>query len=248
MTKENEIFLNRVRELSEKAYSSNRWMFTDFLSLDEQSEILKIKKELRNPSFFGGAEGCERVMAVFGNAEELGYTEDCPITCIKAEFSSFDKGKLTHRDFLGAMMSLGIDRCKTGDIIISENCAYIFAEEKIAPFIIENLIQVRHCTVSCSLSEIPEGTELFRTEEKTVNIASYRADCLVAAVFNLSRTKVDAYFEAQQVFVNGKVCKKSDTPTDGDIVSVRHLGRFRLGEQSGTSKKGRYFVKILVYV
>jgi len=247
--KNNTISSARYRELSDRSYNENRFTFTCFLGLDEQSELIKLTPELSCYTLWGGADDCERVVARFGSADELGYNEDYPIVCIKASpLSAKFADDLSHRDFLGALMSLGIERSTLGDIAVIENSAYIFCLDNMADYICDNLTQVKHTSVSCEKTELPHNAVLFRTKEKEVNIASYRADCLVAAAFNLSRSKVDAYFSAEQVFINGKACSKSAVPKENDKISVRHLGKFRIAGQTGVSRKGRYFTIILIYI
>lgn len=247
--KNSDIDLNRVKELSDTAWNSSRWTFTEFLGLPEQSDIQGIKKELKNLDFFGGCDGCERVVARFGSEEDCGWEQPYPIVCLLAspDAPKF-ADKLTHRDFLGAIMNLGIERKNIGDIVVKDNTAYIFCLEKISNYICDNLLRVKHTDIHCEETTAPSFTELFKTEEMTVNTASYRADCLISAVYNISRTKAEAYFDAEAVFINGRVCRKSDTPQEGDKVSVRHLGKFSVGEQSGTSKKGRNFIVIHKYI
>ena len=113
------IFLNHLKDLSKKSEMNYRYTFTQFLSLDEQSMLKSIERELYSFTLFGGLNNCERVMARFGSPDDFGYEENFPITCLKAEpiLKKF-ADDLTHRDFLGALMNLGIERNNIGDIIV----------------------------------------------------------------------------------------------------------------------------------
>ena len=131
-------------------------------------------------TLFGGASDTERVMARFGAPEEIGYTADFPIRCIliRPKDKKFSE-RLTHRDYLGTLMGLGIERDTLGDIVIREEGAYLFANEEIAPYIIDNLSRVRHTDVYATLTDtLPEG-ELYRTREVKVQVVSPRADALI---------------------------------------------------------------------
>ena len=136
---ENELLKKRFTELANKSYNAGIYLFTDFLGLAEQAVFNEAKAAFRHIPYtaFGGAAGAERIMIRFGDTESFGYTEDFPIVCIKAEpVSQKFADKLTHRDFLGAILNLGIQRSTLGDIPIIDNVGYIFAKEDIAPFII----------------------------------------------------------------------------------------------------------------
>ena len=153
---ERERLKKRFIELANRSYSSGLFLFTDFLGLDEQSVFSEAKAVFGNIPYktFGGTEGAERIMVRFGDEEELSYSEPFPIVCIKAEPVSqkFAK-KLTHRDFLGALMNLGIERSTLGDIPILDNVGYIFAKEDIAPFIMSELTRARHTDLKLSIVE-----------------------------------------------------------------------------------------------
>ena len=146
-------------------------------------------------------------------------------------------------------MNLGIERSCLGDIILRNNIAYLFALERIAPFICDNLIKVKHTSVACEITEqLPEGS-LFKTEEVRLNVNSIRADCVVAAAFNLSRGNTEKRFSAQKVFLNGKLTMSGGSALkEGQTVSVRGFGRFIYKNIEGSSKKGRSFILIEKYI
>ena len=130
--KQDEGLKKRFIELANKSYNQGIYTFTEFLGLNEQSIFSEIEKEIRHVgiSKYGGTNDAERIMIRFGNEEEFGYIVDYPVVClcIKPLMQKF-ADELNHRDFLGALMNLGIAREKLGDIIIHENEGYIFCEE-----------------------------------------------------------------------------------------------------------------------
>lgn len=244
------IFSNHLKDLSEKSDKNFRYTFTEFLSLDEQSTLKSIERELCKFTLFGGASGCERVVARFGNPDDFGYEENFPIAILKIQpkLKKFSDD-LTHRDFLGALMNLGIERKFLGDIIVKDNVAYLFVIEKLANYICENLSRVKHTVITIEAADnLPEG-ELFNTESISIPVSSLRLDCLIAGIYNLSRSQVVEIFSAQKVYVNGRLIENiSHIPKENDVISVRGFGRFIFSSTGGTSKKGRTYVILDKYV
>ena len=252
MTQDTELLKKRFLELANKSYNASIFTFTDFLGLNEQSAFTEIKKELRGISYeaFGGAVGAERVMIRFGSEEEIGYPLPFPISVIKAEpVSQKYADKLTHRDFLGAILNLGIERDVLGDIVIIDNIGYIFAKDDIAGYIADSLIKVKRTDIKASVTDVlPEG-ELYRTEPKTIQVSGERLDAVIAKVFSLSRDDAQSLFKKHLVFADGRqIDSTSYTPKENEKISVRGHGRFiYLGCQS-YSKKGKMNVAVNVYV
>ena len=244
------VFLNRLRDLSERSDKNLRFTFTEFLSLDEQSALKAIERELCTFTLFGGASGCERVIARFGNPDDFGYEEDFPIVTIQIQpkLKKF-ADNLTHRDFLGALMNLGIERKFLGDIIVKDNVAYFFIIEKLSQYVCENLTKVKHTVIFTEVvSNIPQG-ELLKTESVSIPVSSPRLDCLIAGIYNLSRSRVVDIFSARRVFVNGRLIENiSHIPKEDDIISVRGVGRFVFSSTGGTSKKGRTYVNLVKFI
>ena len=157
--------------------------------------------------------------------------------------------KLTHRDFLGALLNLGIERSTLGDIIIRDNVGYVFAEEKIAEFITGELLRVKRTDVRATVTDaLPEG-ELYKTEIKRIQIQSERVDAVIAKVYSLSREDSQALIKRGLVFVNGReIDSSSYTPKEGDKVSARGHGRFIYQGFDSTSRKGKLNAIVEVYV
>ena len=129
-----QILQKRLEELAKQSYQSGIFTFSDFLSLAEQDVFYRMERELSysKPSLFGGAEPCERKIVRFGSEDELGYSLDYPIKCIKASAKDpkFSDG-FSHRDLLGALMNLGIKRQMLGDIAVDGTDGFIFCHGAI---------------------------------------------------------------------------------------------------------------------
>ena len=252
MTDDLELLKKRLTELANKSYNSGIFVFTDFLGLAEQSVFSEIKREISHVKYteFGGTPGTERVMIRFGDPDELGYELPYPISAVKvAPVSPKFADRLTHRDFLGAILNLGIERHTVGDIAIVDNVGYVFAKEDIAQYICRELIRIKRTDVTCSITEDLPAGQLYRTEPRTVQISSERLDAVIAKAFSLSRDDAQSLFKKRLVFISGKCSENTSyTPKIGDVISVRGQGRFIYKGYSSTSKKGKLNVILDLYV
>ena len=247
-TNKTDSLIKRIEELSLRAESRNIFTFTDFLS-PPVIENIKRLPQCKNAVFFGGSEVSERKIARFGDEEELGYSESFPVKLlkIKPKGEKFS-GELTHRDFLGAVLSLGIEKDKTGDIFVKNNTAYVFVNETVADFIIKELSSVGREAVS--VSEEQTLPEEFYPEiiKKTVNVSSLRLDAIISRLYNLPRESAVELIKNGKIFVNGVLLQKTFyEPKEGDVIAVRGFGKFVFESVTGTSSKGRLFVSVSVY-
>lgn len=250
---QDEILLKkRFLELAEKAYNRGSYTFTNFLGLAEQDVFARLRREISHVPYtaFGGTDGCERVMVRFGGAELCGYDQPFPIVCVKAApLSRKFADKLTHRDLLGAMMNLGIDRGQLGDIIVREDGAYIFCTETIAPFLCENLTRAKHTELSCGrTADLPDGS-LFTLEPRECLVSSERIDGVTAHIYKLSRSEMADRIRAGKLFVNGRRCDSGSLALkDGDVVSLRGEGRYVYRGVQRTTKSGKLSVLLELYI
>ena len=239
---------SRLADLARVSENRDIFTFSDFLSPPEAA--LAAAAAGNTPYLaWGGMDGCERVVIRFGDEERIGYRVDFPIRVIRIspqneKFSD----DLTHRDFLGALMHLGIERSTLGDILIRDHTAWVFALEQIAPFIVSELGTVRHTSVVCELiDQVPEEAAPKREPEK-LNIPSLRLDALIARLYHLPRGKAKEYFASQLVFVNGNTClNESLQPKEGDVISVRGCGKFVFTGIEGETRKGRIVAGVEIY-
>ena len=241
----------RLAELFRKSYEHNIYTYTGFLSMAEQDAFYSMSMEERGKDYgmSGGREGCERQMLRFGSLESLGYEEDFPIVCLAVKpLSEKFAEALAHRDILGAVMNLGIDRSNLGDIFIEGKAAWLFCTEKIAPYLIENLQKVRHTHVKCSIADAEKELPVKEPEEMHFTVASERADGMVAKIYNLSRSQSLELFRGKKIYVNGRLNENNSyVMKSGDIVSVRGHGRFVYYGADHETKKGKWSVLAGVY-
>lgn len=240
----------RLTELAERAYHNQQYTFTGFLSLSGQSEFYQIQKEIEYAGYtmWGGALVCERQMLRFGSKELLGYEEAFPIQCVCMEPAAQKfADKLTHRDFLGALMHLGIERSMLGDIFLKDNAGYVYCVESMADFIVRNLNRVKHTDIRCSVcGGIAKEEQTFL--EKNISIASERIDGILAKLYNMPRSGSIEQFRQKKVFVNGRLCENNSALLKaGDVVTLRGHGKFLYRGILYTNKKGRLCVGAALY-
>lgn len=252
MNREDELLIKRINELAAKCYGSSRFIFTDFLNPSEISLILNNERDINyvEHKFYGGTDQCERQMLRFGSADMLGYEEEFPISCVVAEpMAKKFADELGHRDFLGSLMNLGIDRSTIGDIFIKEKTGYIFCVDRIAEYIAENLEKIKHTNVKCRVEK--GNIDAIQPELKPVEtvVSSERIDAIIAKVYGMSRSQGIEYFRQKKVFVNGRVMENNSyVLKENDIVSVRGFGKFIFDGLMKETKKGRMRVRMRVYI
>jgi RNA-binding protein YlmH len=242
----------RFIELANKSYNQGIYTFTEFVGLNELNILKECELDIRHAGIteYGGTSDCERVMIRFGSEDICGYEMPFPISIVLCQpLSDKFAEKLSHRDFLGAILNLGIDRSVLGDIAIVDNRAYILVKEGMAEFVADSLTKVRKTSVKCSIVDsAPEGT-LYNTKEIRVQAVGERIDALVAKVFSISRDDSATLFSRGLVFISGKCCEStSHKLKEGDIVSVRGYGRFVYRGVEGHTKKGKLNILIEQYV
>lgn len=242
---------NRFRELAEKSFQQGIFLFTGFLGLGEQDIFWREESSLKYAGYTlsGGYTDADRVLVRFGNAEELGYEVAFPIVCIHIEplMSKF-ADSLSHRDFLGALMNLGIERSTLGDIKVGEKQAYLFCLDSIAEYICKNLIQIKHTHVKCTVVEKMEEIPKEEPQQINIQVQSLRVDAVLAKTYNLSREKSIELFRAGKVYVNGRLCENnSRSLKGGEVVNARGFGKFRLLQETRETRKGKLAVSVAVY-
>jgi len=195
----------------------------------------------------GGYEGAERIRMVFTNPDWGSYNREDLFSALKIVHRPQDS--LGHRDILGALMALGIERETIGDIIIDEQLTTFVCLPELSTYITGNISKAGR--VGIKISEIALNELPARKEEltiKTGTVASMRLDAILSVAFKLSRSKVADLIVAGRVSLNHQVCLQAGKGiSEQALLSVRGLGRAKLLEVGGATKKGRIFIKIGLY-
>lgn len=247
-----QLLKGRLADLAKRSYQQNIYTYSSFLSVSELNLLDELREELSYIHWecYGGNELCERQLVQFGSEEEFGYPGHYPIVVIQVTplLEKFSES-LNHRDFLGALMHLGIERNTLGDIWIKEKTAYIFCLESIADYISSELTKVKHTNVKCEITEpdIPAFTPRLVDEEFPVT--SLRLDNILAALLKCSRSEALSFFTDKKVTLNGRTTGRNNiTLKDGDVFSVRGHGKFIFEGTGGSTRKGKIYVHIKRYV
>lgn len=248
-----------IIELSQRADLGNYPVFTDFLTTGEQTAACRLKHKIRENvkniffEMWGGHFDCNHVVLGFFPDSFMEYDRPplFPISCILIEPANYRHAeKISHRDYLGAVLSLGISRAKIGDIRIEEQRAYLFCKEEIASFILEQLKKVRNTAVLCRIIEDIQQIPNQQYEVIQRTVASLRLDNVVAAMAGLARGR------AAELIFQGKVVVDSSEQTsvsfickNGCIISIRGYGKFRLQiPDVPLTKKGKNKIQIYKYI
>lgn len=256
--KKRRFFESHMTDLYHRAEEKNYPVFTDFLTTGEcifLKEHFPRKKENNSGVsvfFYGGNEDCTRVIAGFIPSDYQAYGIDLfPVRCIKIRITDYRHGgaSLTHRDFLGSVLGLGLDRSVIGDIRFREDTVFLFCKEEFTDLILHELSVVKHSPVECSLLADPTEIPPQEYEVSTRTIASLRLDNVVSAMMGTSRSRAVTQIQQGKVVVDSVERDSVSYPCrDGNIISIRHYGKYRLQvSEDAVTKKGKQRIQIYKY-
>ena len=237
----------RIRDLIRLYEKRDTLMVSPFLDPTSAREAKGMAKRCR-PVLLGGYPEAER-RALFllpYDMEEEDVDQAEFFSAIRVETP---REQLNHRDFLGSVLALGVKRERIGDILVSGEQALIVAERKLAPYIAEELIRVGRAAARAE--EVPLR-ELIPPEKKerriTATVSAPRLDAVAAAAFQLSRSRMGALIDAGAVSLNWMQNLRRDAEVlEGDVISVRHIGRAKVEGFGGRSRKDRQFLTLVRY-
>lgn len=223
--------------------------FTDFLPISNVIMFLKILDSYRldiNTKIFGGFEDSERVIIGFSPEFLELENSDFPLEVIKINYNHKYSKSLTHRDFLGSILGLGISRTKVGDIIINQEDVFCFVDKEISDYLITNLLKVGSTSVTATKVDYKNYTFTLTTlKEKVITVSSIRLDTVLSSAFNISRAKSLSLIKAEKVFVNWiSQTNSSKTLNEGDSVTLRGFGKIKINEIKGRTKKDKIILSI----
>lgn len=253
MKDENDLLIAKVLDKKKICNSKNKITYTDFLNEKEQRVIEKNVK-LENAFFYGVNENADRKILVF-YPEKL--TEELVRKSLKSVLSGIriilkndQIGNYEHKNYLSALIKIGIDRGKIGDILVDDYGADIIAFDMNKEFIIQSLSELTRFR-KANIDVIPIDDikqKIDRFEESTIIVSSMRIDNIVAELAGCSRTNADEYINSERVFVNYETALKgSKTIFEGDIVTIRGKGKFRIDGLVRNTRNNRFVIKVNKY-
>lgn len=263
MTSDEKILVSCVAEKAEQCLDRQMITESKFLDMHEKSLVngLKLPFGVRR-IFYGGFEDAERTVAVFlpeyieandyASLEEHFRTvpDDCPVALLKVSKDKFSK-PLTHRDYLGALMGLGINRDMTGDIMVNDNGCHIAVMKNMAEYIVKNMNSAGRGTLTIEITSPweAEGIEKNEGVPDSFTVSSPRLDSIVKNGFSVSRDAACEAISKGLVSLNDSECLKPDKRiAEGDKIVLRHKGRIIISSLGGKSKRGRDIVNVIRFV
>lgn len=232
-----EILLKRVEEAA--AAPPDKIIFIGFFDEFDGAKAERIAQKNKSKYLsFGGYNDSERKMlGFFPEYEELSIAH-FPISHLTASY--FGDKKLSHKDFLGAIIGGGIKRDAIGDIFVAEKSADIFVKSKVAPYIIENINYVGRVAV-----KFTENTNEFIPPEReytdiNITVPSLRADAIISALTGESRSKAASLISGRCIFKNNLLLESPIKQiNEDDIITIRGHGKYLIDVIGGQTKKGR---------
>lgn len=254
---EDKILLAQILDKIEFSKQREKLEYTDFLDMYQVSLVKNFMKKIdfENCVLYGGSENSERKVLII-------YPEKYNMTMIEKNYSKIikiirillndeEKGKYSHRNYLGGIVKLGIKREKVGDIIVVDDGADILVKEESAETLKQELgTLTRFENAKIEIVELENLREQeIKLEELNIIVPSLRLDNFVSDLAKTSRSKAVQIIDSERVFINGQnETKASKQVKLNDVITIRGKGRFVVKEFSGTTRSGRTVVKIEKYV
>ena len=244
-------FVKTILQYAQRADKQNRPFFTHFYNKGWMQSLITQYVEQNaylSYGFFGGYEGAERQILSISpyTLEESEYL----IGILNIEVKTGIGKPLSHRDYLGAIMGLGIERDTIGDIILHTSGAYVFVEMSMIPYIRSQLISIGRYQ-KIQINEI--GLEEVHIEKPKVKViettvSALRMDAVCAAAFGLSRSECTKLIQADKARRNGLATQGSELVKVGDVLTLRGYGKAQLKAVNGLTKKDRVHITIEKYI
>ena len=256
---DDKILIANVLDKIKIVQKRNIYECTSFLNMREQELIRKIlqTRNYTNYEFFGGAEGTERKILFIYSEKIMQYEaekeriKNAEINCLNIDLPKEEYGKYTHKTYLGAIMKLGVKREMIGDIIVTNQGAQIIIKKDIEKFLMTNIsLLTRFKKATIEISEL--NTLKFiepKKEIKRIVIPSMRLDAIVSEIARCSRNDASRLLEEERVFVNfQEEISGSKKIKEGDIITIRGKGRFKINKILNETKSKKLAVEIETYI
>ncbi|MDF9825032.1 RNA-binding protein YlmH [Breznakia sp. PF5-3] len=240
--KGNEDFISRIDDYVDQV-EDYRKVFTPFLTPLEQSILTSYVGKKVVVAFDGGYENSENKRCLLSQEPMV---IPFPIVCLKADYQ-IKFHTIDHRDVLGSIMNLGINRNQFGDIVVEKGHIYIFVAKEIEAYIRLELRRIKQCSLTFEpcYEEIVFEPEL---EYEYKNVSSFRLDVLVATITHLSREKAKKLIQDGKIKVNHLPLEDCAYICHNDcILSIRGYGRFQVHDLGKRTRSNRLCIEIGKY-
>ncbi len=254
---EDKILLAQILDKIEFSMQREKLEYTDFLDMYQISLVKSFLKKIDYENFvlFGGFEDAERNILILYpdkyNESMIQKNYSKFINVIRITLNDDDRGKYSHRNYLGGIVKVGMKREKVGDILVSDEGADILVKDESAETLKQELgTLTRFENAKIEIIDLKDlRNQEIKVEEVSIIVPSLRLDNFVSDLAKTSRSKASQIIDSERVFINGQnETKASKQVKLGDVITIRGKGRFVVKEFSGTTRSGRYVVKIEKYV
>lgn len=236
--------------------SSNKIVNTEFLSIYQKEIIQKKLNEIgaKNYIFFGGYDDAEgKILIIYPEKFDIDIVIKNLkniIKVIKIKLPKVLEGKYQHRDYLGSIMQMGLNRNRIGDIIVYDDKAYIVVLKENAEYLINYISDLKK--FKKSKIELIDYQEMevkpIEFEEFSILVSSMRLDNFVSEISKISRSKTEEMLKTEKIYINSKTeTKASRAVKENDILVIRGKGKFLVDEIIGENKKGKIIVNVKKY-
>lgn len=253
---ETKLLLARIDDKLKFVSSRKRFANTDFLDLAQKKDIedyLKQKK-INSYIFYGGFEEAERTMLLllptdvpYDPMQNIDKTYDQIMKIIRIKLPKDLWGSYDHKMYLGALMKLGIERKKIGDILVRPDGADIIVSKDLVDFLKQNLAELTRFSKS-EIEDLSIKEINYIAQEKkiiNINVPSMRLDAIVGELARVSRQDATRFLEEQRVFVDFKEeIRGTRQIKEGNVITIRGKGRFYITKILGTTRSGRYRIEV----
>lgn len=248
ISQDDRLLAARILDNADQSENKYTEKFTFFLDEHQQMLAKKVLSSVcfENYSFFGGYEDAQR--KILGTFAPYSVPDNSAFPLKAFTFEHRKADRLSHRDYLGCLMSLGIDRATVGDIIVSDGAAVVFVCDKVAPFVsgIEKIgrvgVKIRE---GFDLGEIPKQ----QYSEISGTVASMRFDCVLSLALRISREKAAELIRSGLAELDCVAVTAVDAAVScGSVFSARGYGKFRIDTLGSVTKKDRIFITVKKYI
>lgn len=256
---EDKLLVSKLLDKIEFVEKKNSVENTDFLDIHKRGILEKVLKTIKYKNYiiYGGHENAERVMIILYSEkletvfEQNHFDYNNIMQIIRITLPSAMRGKYNHRDYLGAVIKVGIKREKVGDIIVSIDGADMIVSKDMITYLSTSISELTRFSKStfeiCKIENL--NIELQKIEIINIIIPSMRIDSIVSEIIRTSRSKAMEFIQSQRVFINGElVTKNAKMLKENDMITVRGKGRFKVKQVLNSTKKGNLVVEIEKYV
>ena len=205
-----------------------------------------VSKELYVAFVQGFAEAERRIFGALPDWMDPQDGTGYPVAGITVQFPA--QFSLSHRDFLGALMHLGLKRDSIGDILVGEGVVVLFVRDTVQPLLLAELVKVGRVGVKTAPGVPEQLPQAHRFEECSGTVSSLRLDAVAAFFIREGREKAARLIRSGMVTVNGAVCESVSAQVQpGDKIAVRGHGKFVLQQVGARTKKERLHITCLKY-